>query len=51
MHEIFMDDFSVFGSSFDNCLTNLEKVLNRCREKILTLNCEKCHLMVKRALC
>ena len=25
--EIFMDDFSVFGISFDNCLTNLEHVL------------------------
>ncbi|XP_062104093.1 uncharacterized protein LOC133815253 [Humulus lupulus] len=28
--EIFMDDFSVFGSSFDMCLGNLENVLNRC---------------------
>jgi hypothetical protein len=27
--EIFMDDFSVFGDSFDDCLTNLEKVLNK----------------------
>jgi len=34
----FMDDFSVFGSSFDDCLSNLRKVLGRCREKILTLN-------------
>jgi len=31
--EIFMDDFSVFGSSFDNCLFNLRKVLERCRKK------------------
>jgi len=23
--EIFMDDFSVFGDSFDDCLTNLKK--------------------------
>ena len=36
--EIFMDDFSVFGDSFDDCLTNLEKVLNRCEEKNLVLN-------------
>jgi hypothetical protein len=28
--EIFMDDFSVFGDSFDDCLTNLEKVFSRC---------------------
>ena len=25
--EVFMDDFSVFGSSFDNCLSNLALVL------------------------
>jgi len=36
--EIFMDDFSIFGDSFDDCLTNLEKVLNRCEEKNLVLN-------------
>jgi len=28
--EVFMDDFSVHGSSFGNCLANLEKVLERC---------------------
>jgi hypothetical protein len=44
--EIFMDDFSVFGDSFDDCLTNLEKVLSRCEEKNLVLNREKCHFMV-----
>jgi hypothetical protein len=36
--EIFMDDFSGFGDSFDDCLTNLENVLNRCEEKNLVLN-------------
>jgi len=41
-----MDDFSVFASSFDDCLINLSKVLKRCREKNLTLNWEKCHFMV-----
>ena len=28
--EIFMDDFSVYGSSFEDCLKNLETVLQRC---------------------
>ena len=28
--EIFMDDFSVYGSSFENCLESLETVLQRC---------------------
>ncbi|KAJ9552846.1 hypothetical protein OSB04_016891 [Centaurea solstitialis] len=44
--EIFMDDFSVYGSSFDNCLENLEKGLERCEETDLVLNWEKCHFMV-----
>ena len=32
--EIFMDDFSVYGSSFEHCLKNLETVLQRCQDKI-----------------
>ena len=39
--EIFMDDFSVYGSSFENCLENLETVLQRCQDKNLALNWEK----------
>ena len=45
--EIFMDDFFVFGSSFDDCLHNLDLVLNRCEETNLVLNLEKCHFMVR----
>ena len=41
-----MDDFSVYGSSFENCLKNLETVLKRCQDKNLALNWEKCHFMV-----
>ncbi|KAL4284725.1 hypothetical protein GQ457_16G020250 [Hibiscus cannabinus] len=44
--EIFMDDFSTFGEDFDNCLSNLEKVLKRCKQTNLVLNWEKCHFMV-----
>ena len=36
--EVFMDDFSVFGNSFEGCLMNLEKVLRRCEETNLVLN-------------
>ena len=36
--EVFMDDFSVFGSSFDLCLANLEVVFKRCVETNLILN-------------
>ena len=45
--EVFMDDFSVCGSSFDICLANLELVLKRCQETNLVLNWEKCHFMVE----
>ena len=39
--EIFMDDFLVYGSSFEDCLKNLETVLQRCKDKNLALNWEK----------
>ncbi|XP_073056881.1 uncharacterized protein [Primulina eburnea] len=45
--EVFMDDISVFGSSFDHCLQNLTLVLQRCQEKNLVLNWENCHFMVQ----
>nr|XP_027060713.1 uncharacterized protein LOC113687258 [Coffea arabica] len=48
--EIFMDDFSVYGSSFDQCLHNLELILQRCEEANLVLNWEKCHFMVKEGI-
>ncbi|XP_073120889.1 uncharacterized protein [Henckelia pumila] len=48
--EIFMDDFSVFGSSFDHCLHNLTLVLQRFQEKNLVLNWEKCHFMVQEGI-
>ena len=44
--EIFMDDFTVYGSSFEHCLNSLETVLQRCKDKQLALNWEKCHFMV-----
>ena len=36
--EVFMDDFLVYGKTFDHCLENLDKVLQRCQEKDLVLN-------------
>lgn len=44
--EVFMDDFSVYGATFDQCLLNLGKMLKRCIETNLMLNWEKCHFMV-----
>jgi len=48
--EVFMDNSFVFGSSFDDCLANLTRVLQRCREKNLTLSWEKRHFMVKKGI-
>ncbi|GJR27388.1 reverse transcriptase domain-containing protein, partial [Tanacetum coccineum] len=48
--EVFMDDFFVFGNSFDNCLNNLDKILQRCKDANLVLNWEKCHFMVKEGI-
>ena len=36
--EIFMDDFSVYGDSYEGCLENLRRFLERCEEKNLVLN-------------
>nr|GEV88850.1 hypothetical protein [Tanacetum cinerariifolium] len=47
---VFMDDFSVFGSSFNHCLNNLYKMLQRCEDAHLVLNWEKCHFMVKEGI-
>nr|GEV12513.1 DNA-directed DNA polymerase [Tanacetum cinerariifolium] len=48
--EVFMDDFFVFGDSFDKCLNNLDKMLWRCKDAHLVLNWEKCHFMVKEGI-
>jgi hypothetical protein len=36
--EVFMDDFSVYGKIFEDCLANLDKVLKRCQIVDLVLN-------------
>ncbi|XP_071929727.1 uncharacterized protein [Coffea arabica] len=48
--EVFMDDFSVYGDSFDTCLDNLKLILIRCIETNLVLNWEKCHFMVEHGI-
>ncbi|GKC77605.1 reverse transcriptase domain-containing protein, partial [Tanacetum coccineum] len=48
--EVFLDDFSIFENSFDNCLNDLDKMLQRCKYAHLVLNWEKCHFMVKEGI-
>ena len=45
--EIFMDDFSMYGSIFESFLENLEIVLQRCKDKNLALKWEKCRTWEK----
>ena len=44
--EVLIDDFSVYGTTYDHFLKNLSKVLQRCDNVNLVLNWEKCHFMV-----
>nr|GFA58765.1 putative nucleotidyltransferase, ribonuclease H [Tanacetum cinerariifolium] len=48
--EVFMDDFLVFGNSFENCLSCLDKMLQRCEDTNLSLIWEKSHFMVKEGI-
>nr|GEX80176.1 reverse transcriptase domain-containing protein [Tanacetum cinerariifolium] len=48
--EVFMDDLSVFGDSFDKYQNNLDKMLQRCKDAHLVLNWKKCHFMVKEGI-
>ena len=47
--EVFMDDFSVYGKTFDDCLENLDKVLQRCRKNHLVLNWKNVILWLEKA--
>jgi hypothetical protein len=44
---VFMDDFFIYGKTFEDCLANLDKVLKLCQMANLVLNWEKCHFMVR----
>ena len=48
--EIYMDDITVYGGSFEECLVNLETVLYRCIEKNPVLNWEKFYFMVNQGI-
>ena len=43
--EVYMDDFTVYGNTFEEALEILEKVLKRCDEANLSLSHEICFTM------
>ena len=48
--KVYIDDITVYGGSFEECLINLETIMHRCIEKNLVLNWEKCHFMVNQGI-
>jgi hypothetical protein len=48
--EVFMDDFSIYGNTFEGCLANLDNVLKRYQMTDLVLNWKKCHFMVQEGI-
>nr|GEU38269.1 hypothetical protein [Tanacetum cinerariifolium] len=48
--EVFMDDFFVFGNSFQCCLSYLKRMLKRCEDTNLCRNWEKSHFMGKEGI-
>lgn len=48
--EVVMDDFSVYSDSYESCLHNFGRVLERCIEKNLVLNFEKCHFIAEQGI-
>jgi hypothetical protein len=48
--EVFMDDFSIYGKTFEDCFANLDKVLKRCQMANLDVNWDKCHFMAEKEL-
>ena len=49
--EVFMDDFLVYGKTFDDCLKKLDKVLQRCEEKHLVHNWRNVILRLEKEWC
>ena len=48
--EVYIDDITVYGERFDECLIHLETVLHISIEKNLVLNWEKFHFMVNQGI-
>lgn len=42
-----MDDFTTYGKTFEEAKENLDKVLQRCKDYNLSLNSEKCFMMMQ----
>jgi hypothetical protein len=48
--EVYMDDFTPYGTDFDQALNNLEKIPERCIATRICLSHEKCHMMMTKGV-
>jgi hypothetical protein len=48
--EVYMDDFIVYGSTYQEALDNLEKVLIKCQEMNLSLSHEKYKILLTKGV-
>lgn len=48
--EVYMDDFTVYGNTFEEDLENLERFLRICKEANLSLSHEKCFMILQKVL-
>lgn len=48
--KIYMDYFTVYGATFKEALQNLAKALQRCKDHNLSLNSEKCFMMMQEGI-
>jgi len=48
--EVYKDDFTPYGTDFDQDLSNLEKVLEWCITTRLCFSHEKCHMMMTKGV-
>ena len=48
--EVYMDDFTTYGNTFQEALDNLEKVLIRCQEMNLALSHGKCKMLLTQGI-
>eukprot|EP00253_Pinus_taeda_P015001 PITA_15001 len=48
--EVYMDDFIVYGNTFEEALENLEKVLKRCKETNPSFSHAKCFMMFTKGI-
>ena len=44
--EVYMDDFTAYGNTFQEDLDNIDKVLIQCQETNLALSHEKCKMLL-----